>query len=129
PVTYEKRENIFETPIVRSILYICEFISAADKQHLALMDELLPKVLSLDFWQIPTELIWKLNWEHARLARDDNKRWSERALELPAMTEPVTFLLQLGSNANHYGLELTLDYITGAKQLYYDHSSYTSPLK
>lgn len=129
PVTYEKRENIFETPIVQGILLICEFLQAAERQHMALMDELLPRVLSLDFWQIPTQTIWQLNWEHARQVRDDNKRWSERALSLPELSDPVRFLLHLGANHKTYGLELTLDYISGAKPFHYDHSSYTSPLK
>ena len=129
PVTYEKRENIFETPIVQSILLICSFLQAAKRQHMALMDELLPRVLSLDFWQIPTEIIWQLNWEHARLHQDDGKRWSERALAQLATAEPVKFLLHIGINADTYGLEQTLDYITGAKPFHYDHASYTSPLK
>lgn len=129
PVSYEKRENIFETPIVQGILLICEFLQAASQRHLALMDQLLPRVLSLEFWQIPTEIIWQLNWRHAEAVYDDNKRWSERALHEPALAEPVKFLLQLGANADTYGLELTLDYITGAKPLVYNGSSYTSPLK
>lgn len=129
PVTYEKRENIFETPIIMAVLLMCEFISAAGKQQLPLMDELLPRVLSLDFWMVPVETIWKLNWEHARKFRDDGIRWCERALAVPELKEPVKFLLHLGSNAPHFGLELTLDYLTGAKPLHYDHESYTSPLK
>lgn len=129
PVTYEKRENIFETPIVQGILLVCEFLEATRMQQHALMDELLPRVLSLDFWRIPTEVIWSLNWEHARAVFDDGKRWSERALTHPNLTEPLKFLLHLGANSHTYGLELSLDYITGAKALHYDHSSFTSPLK
>lgn len=129
PVTYEKRENIFETPIIMAVLLICEFLSAASKQHMPLMDELLPRILSLDFWQIPIDTIWKLNWQHARVSREDGLRWTERALDVPELTEPVRFLLQLGTGSNQYGLELTLDYVTGAKTLHYDHHSYTSPLK
>jgi DNA helicase II / ATP-dependent DNA helicase PcrA len=129
PVTYEKRENIFETPIVQGILLACSFLQAAGHQNMALMDQLLPQVLSLDYWQVPTETIWKLNWEHARRHQDDEKRWCERALELPATGEQTKFLLQLSSSTDEFGLELTLDYLTGAKPLLYDHTSFTSPLK
>lgn len=129
PVTYEKRENIFETPIVRGILLACSFMRAAEQHNMALMDELLPQLLSLAYWQIPTETIWKLNWEHARKFQEDEKRWCERALELPETHEQTKFLLQLSSSTNEFGLELTLDYLTGAKPLLYDHTSFTSPLK
>lgn len=129
PVSYEKRENIFETPIVQGILLICEFLQTTSQRQLALMDELLPRVLSLEFWQIPTETIWQLNWQHAAGHYEDGKRWSERALHEPTLADPVKFLLHLGTNADTYGLELTLDYITGAKPLIYNGSSYTSPLK
>lgn len=129
PVTYEKRENIFETPIVQSILLICNFLQAAHRQDMAVMDELLPQVLSLDFWQIPTETIWELNWEHARAYRDDGDRWCERALKVPATKDQTRFLLHLSSVAYEYGMETTLDYITGAKIYHYDHTSFTSPLK
>lgn len=129
PVTYEKRENIFETPIVQGILLVCSFLRAAQQHNMALMDQLLPQVLSLVYWQIPTETIWKLNWEHARSSQDDEKRWCERALELPATHDQTKFLLQLSSSAKEFGLELTLDYLTGAKPLLYDHASFISPLK
>lgn len=129
PVTYEKRENIFETPIVMAVLLICEFIDASGKQNMPLMDELLPKVLSLDFWQIPIEIIWKLNWQHSRDYREDKMRWCERAFATKELAGPVKFLLYLGSNASQLGLEPTLDYITGAKTVHYDQNSYTAPLK
>jgi len=129
PVSYEKRENIFETPIVQGILLACGFLRAAGQHNMALMDQLLPQVLSLEYWQVPTETIWKLNWEHARQYQEDEKRWCERALELPATQEQTKFLLQLSSSAKEFGLELTLDYLTGAKPLLYDHAGFTSPLK
>lgn len=129
PVSYEKRENIFETPIVQGILLICEFLQAANQRQLSVMDELLPRVLSLEFWQIPTETIWQLNWQHAALRHEEGKYWSERALADPVLEAPVKFLLHLGANTDTYGLELTLDYVTGAKPLVYNGESYTSPLK
>lgn len=129
PVTYEKRENIFETPIVQGILVACSFLRAAGQHNMALMDELLPQVLSLVYWQVPTETIWKLNWEHARKFQEDEKRWCERALELQETHEQTKFLLQLSSSTEEFGLELTLDYLTGAKPLLYDHTNFTSPLK
>ncbi|MDQ3064800.1 MAG: ATP-dependent helicase [bacterium] len=129
PVAYEKRENIFETPIIQSILLISEFLIAAQSRNMPIMDELLPQVLSIDFWQVPTETIWKINWEHSAKHQEDNKRWTERALENKQLSNMIKFLLQLGNNSTSYGLELTLDYITGAKPLMYKEDSYTSPLK
>jgi len=129
PVTYEKRENIFETPIVQSILLISELLLAISEQRIAAIDELMPRVLSLDFWEIPIDRIWNINWEHARERQEDRKSWTERATTRDVLKRPVLFLLALGTNSSLYGLELVLDYVTGAKAFHADGIDYTSPLK
>lgn len=129
PVSYEKRENIFETPVVQSILLTCEFLRAAKAQNMALMDELLPRVLSLEHWQIPAETIWQVNWQRHKEQYDTRRSWAELALEQPRTSQPVTFLLTLANQAETLGLEQVLDFVTGAKPLHIGEASYTSPLK
>lgn len=125
PVAYEKRENIFETEIVRAIILVCEFLRAAEHNQIEPMDELLPRVLSLDFWQVPVSTIWQLNWEHHDQHSKDGQTWVQRALKHTDTKDHVEFLLTLGSKTNILGLEQTLDFITGADSL----EGYASPLK
>lgn len=129
PVSYEKRENIFETPVVQAILLMCEFLRAAAEQNIPLMDELLPRVLSLEFWQIPTDSIWKINWQRQAESYENRTSWAELALEQTDTKQPVLFLLALANQAESLGLEHVLDYVTGAKPFHHGNESYTSPLK
>lgn len=130
PVTYEKRENIFETPIIDGLLLFARTVLAASKQQLQLLDELLPQLLSLPYWQIDTKEIWELNWEHYRQKFDTNIRWTELALKKAQTMDATTFVLHLGSLAQTLSLEHMLDHMTGAQAVEYNKNhSYTSPLK
>lgn len=129
-VTYEKRENIFQTPLIQGLLLVADFIQAASKNDCGRMDETLPKVLSLDYWNIPTKVIWNINWQHHTDSFESVSSWSRLALQQPETTQPTEFLLHLGSVADTTALEYMLDYMTGAQPLTLDDgTTYTSPLK
>ncbi len=130
PVIYEKRENIFETPIIDGLLLFARTILAASKQHFDQLDELLSQLLSLPYWQINTKDIWELNWEHYRQKFDSKLTWTELALKKPETEAATTFILHLGSLAQTLSLEHMLDHMTGAQPVDYDkNTSFTSPLK
>lgn len=128
PVNYEKRENILDTPIITTITLIFECIVAASKQQQALVDQLLPVILSLDFWHVPIEAIWRTNWQAT--SRTATKSWTELALENDNLRAPTLFLLKLGSQGSAMPLEYTFDFITGVLPTEIEPSTfYTSPLK
>ncbi len=129
PVSYERRENVFDTPIIQSYLLIIRFIIAAKDNNQPLMDELLPKVLSLEFWNIPVEIIWQINWERRTSNEEILKPWAKIALDNESTKDQVKFLLSIAAKAQTLGLEDLLDYITGSSTLELDNFSYTSPLK
>lgn len=130
PVIYEKRENIFETPIIDGLVLFARTILAASKQQLQLLDQLLPQLLSLPYWNIDTKVIWELNWEHYRQKFDSNITWTELALKKPETESAAAFILHLGSLAPTISLEHMLDFMTGAQAAQYSkEQSYTSPLK
>ncbi|MEO8862739.1 MAG: ATP-dependent DNA helicase [Candidatus Saccharimonadales bacterium] len=130
PVTYEKREDIFDTAIVRSIILVCEFLQAASEQKMSDMDSLLPKVLSLDFWNIPTTDIWSINWDFYAKQFKSYEPWSKLALQMDSTKQATEFLLHLGNQTDKLQLEYVLDYITGAQAVTLDNGgTYTSPLK
>lgn len=130
PVLYEKRENIFETPIIDGLILFARTILAASRQQLDTLDQLMPQLLSLPYWQIDTKDIWELNWEHYRQKFDSDSTWTELALKKPSTEAAVTCVLRLGSLAQTLSLEHMLDHMTGAVAVQYDKEhSYTSPLK
>ncbi len=130
PVTYEKRENIFETPIISGLLLFAEVLAAASDRNIGLIDQLLPRLLSLDYWQISPEDLWQLNWQYHSRQFTNPIAWAELALGQEKTKQPVQFVLQLGLQANNTPLEQMLDYITGASPVSIGPSqSYTSPLK
>lgn len=130
PVSYEKRENIFETPVIQAVLLTCEFLLAASQQSSEASDTLLPKVMSLDFWGVPTKDIWQLNWAFHSKKFKGYQPWAALALENKQAKQPAEFLLHLATQVDTLSLEAMLDFITGAKPISLDDGTeYTSPLK
>lgn len=130
PVVYEKRENIFDTPIIRGLLLFSETILAASTRNMSKVDELVPQLLSLDYWQVGIKDIWQLNWQYHKLKFDDYQPWAQLALANTATSLQTEFILHLASIVNTVPLEEALDYMTGAKPLGLGAETiYTSPLK
>ncbi len=131
PVTYEKRENIFDTEIIQSLLILSECIMAGSSGNFEQLDETLPKVLSLPFWGIKTQDIWALNWEYSGLKnKKEPKSYFECALDRPATGKQTSFILKLCSINAVTSLEQMLDYFTGAKSILLDdNTEMYSPLK
>ena len=128
PVSYEKRENILETPIISSIVLIAKLLLALHRQDHHQASELMPIVLSLDIWQLPVESIWRINWQHAKY--DETRSWAEIALEHADTKQLVQLLLALAGNVGTQPLEYSLDAITGVSEVAIDsEKTVTMPLK
>jgi DNA helicase-2/ATP-dependent DNA helicase PcrA len=125
PVSYEKREDILQTSLMRSYRMMIQLIIAAHNGDDMKLNELLPQVLSLDFYQIPVVDIWQVNWTYR--TRDEERSWVEIALETESLAPHVMFYLSLGLKASEEPLEYVLDYLTGSAML--PDSDYLSPLK
>ncbi len=126
-ITYEKREDILKTPLVTAFRLIAELLVAIQTQSNAKMNELFPQVLSLDFYQIPVEVLWKVNW---RCNDEKLESWAQCASEDEVLKPHVLALLKLGTISAREPLEYVLDYITGSAPLTLDATTkYLSPLK
>jgi DNA helicase-2/ATP-dependent DNA helicase PcrA len=126
PITYEKREDILQTALLRAFRSMSELVIACSKQDIAKMNELFPQVLSLDFFSIPVEQIWKVNWSY----RNEEKSWAETALESEILKPHLLAFLALGLRAKSEPVEYILDYLTGSAPLRIDETTnYVSPLK
>lgn len=127
PVSYEKRENILDTPLIRSLALSAELLTALSTHHQARINESFPKVLSLPYWEHSALDIWNINWQLSK--RDEKRSWDQLALENPNLAPAVTFYLSLAELAPTAPLEHVLDQLLGTKEVEINHTSYFSPLK
>ncbi len=126
PVTYEKREDILQTPLLRAFRDMCELVMSCVAQNNTRMDQLFPQVLSYEFFDIPVKDIWSINWTY----KQAGKTWAEVALNNATLAPHVLAFLALGLKADSEPVEYMLDYLTGSTVLKIDKdTSYTSPLK
>lgn len=128
PISYENREDILQTPLVRALRSIIELVVAVRDGDDMRINTLMPQVLSLDFYQVPVSDIWKVNWAYR--SSDEDRSWVEIALDTESLAPHVMFYLTLGLKSAHEPLEYILDYVSGAATLDIDSElPYTSPLK
>jgi len=128
PISYEKREDILQTPLMRNFVSMIELVIAAQNDDSTKMNQLLPQVLSLDYYEIPVVDIWKINW--AFREKGEERSWAEIALETESLAPHIMFYLGLGLRSPNEPLEFMLDYLTGSTTLRIDDDTeYTSPLK
>lgn len=125
PVRYDKRENILDVPAINQLLRMAELCLALAAKNQPLSNALWAEVLSFDFWQLPTSLIWRLSWQ----ATDDNRSWTEELLEDERLKPIALFFIRLSIIAGDQTLETMLDYLIGSTPLelaepgYEDYSS------
>lgn len=114
PVSYDKRENILDVPVVRNILLMAELVVALGKGEADA--HLWPAVLSAEHWNLPVGLIWKLSWQMSDARRTgQTTRWSEAMLahEDERLQEIATLFLALGLRAKTETAERMLDELIG----------------
>ncbi|MGH7238270.1 MAG: UvrD-helicase domain-containing protein, partial [Candidatus Saccharimonadales bacterium] len=115
PVKYEKRENVLEDPAIEQILTMSELVlSLADSGKLRLnSSSLWPEVLSYDFWDLPTSLLWQISWK----AREQKLAWTEVLIEHAETKAIALFFIRLSQLASSQTMEIMFDYITGSKPI------------
>ncbi|HYH74751.1 MAG TPA: ATP-dependent DNA helicase [Candidatus Saccharimonadales bacterium] len=126
PVRYEKRENVLEDPSITQLVRMSELVLALNRGQHVVANALWAEVLSFDFWQLPTSLIWNLSWQ----ANDDRENWTEVLLENESLKPIALFFIRLSMLAGTETLETMIDYLIGVTPLDLqepDHASYKSP--
>lgn len=132
PIRYDKRENVLDDPHVLELTAMAELITALAANDQPLADSIWPRVLSADFWELPTSTIWKLSWQsnENRYKADKEHHWQALMMEQPALKPIALFFAKLASLAQIDTLETMLDYIVGVAPLTLnepDLAEYTSP--
>ncbi len=127
PISYEKRENILETEIVQGIRLCAELIQALNNNDRPAINKYFPLVLSLPFWKIPAQEVWKINWQFS--SYDEKRQWPEIALEANSTAKATLFYLSVASTATAEPLEITLDKLIGTIPVINGEDKLEAPLK
>ena len=109
PVRYERRENIIDEPIVYQLERMSQLALALAEGNETLATALWPEILSYDFWRVPTEKIWGLNWQ----ARQSHEPLTAILLNDDEYDYIASFFLRLAAVLTTSTLEQQLDALIG----------------
>jgi DNA helicase-2/ATP-dependent DNA helicase PcrA len=113
PLRYEKRENVLDDPAINQLLDMSRLVLALEKGDHQTASHLWPRILSFDFWRLPTETIWRLSWH----AADEKKDWTNELLDQPSLQPIALFFIRLSQLSGGETLETMTDYLIGSQQL------------
>jgi DNA helicase-2/ATP-dependent DNA helicase PcrA len=123
PVHYERRENVLDEPLIRQLERMSQLTLAIAAGDETLASSIWPEVLSYDYWQVPTEKIWRINWQ----ARDSHEPWTAQLLNDEAHGHIAEFFIKLSSLVPVSTLEQQLDVLIGlpatTSRLGFEHPS------
>jgi DNA helicase II / ATP-dependent DNA helicase PcrA len=110
PIYYEKRENVLDSEIIKSLLLMSKLVINLNEQDVGKSNALWPEVLSLDVFKIPTEKIWRMSWHRSEKRL---KNWAELALNDDQIKPIALMLLSIASKVDLESYEKILDMLTG----------------
>ena len=110
---YDKRDNILDDPRVSVLITMSRLVLALKKSRRSELNALWPEVLSADFFNIPTSLIWQISWE----ANDNRKLWKDLLIVNEKTKNICLFFYRLSMIAEEETLETMLDYLIGINEL------------
>ncbi|HSX53171.1 MAG TPA: ATP-dependent helicase, partial [Patescibacteria group bacterium] len=113
PVRYDKREDVLEDVHIAQLLHMAELVLSLANNNSATANNLWPQILSYEFWQLPTEHIWKLSWK----ASEERSNWTELLMSDTATHHIALFFAQLAPMVSIETLETMLDYLVGVNEL------------
>ncbi len=127
PLAYEKRENILETEIISGLHVAAKLLHALATNNTAAINQHLPIVLSLPYWQVEAREIWQVNWHYS--GHSEKRSWAEIALENKKLAPAVEFYLALANESANEPLESTLDKLIGTATVSVNGHKQHAPLK
>lgn len=107
PMTYEKRENILDTEIIKVICQSAKLLCALNSQDHKTINEYFPLVMSHPYWDIPALDIWNINWQLGK--KEEKRTWPEIALGNEALKDAINFYLTESAKVTLTPLETILD--------------------
>jgi len=110
---YERRNNVLENPQINQLITLAEVVVYIGDGRFDLADELLPELLSYDFWQVKASDVWQLSLR----AHKERRMWLELMLESKDKLRQIAeFLVVCSHMALHEPLERMLDELIGTDE-------------
>ena len=115
PYNYERKESVFEQRHIEPLIKICKFLETVADQKSEEGDELLPEILSYEFFDIDRLSIWEISRE----AYKEKKTWlsTMKDSKNEKISELAKFFIELGILSKTISLEIILDILIGSKDL------------
>ena len=110
---YDKKENILDDPAINLLISMAKLVLALKDHKRSELDELWPEILSAEFYNLPTSLIWNISWQ----AHDSRISWREILIDNPATKNICLFYYRLSLMVDDETLETMLDYLVGINEL------------
>lgn len=112
-VSYEKREDILQSLVVRQLLTMSRLILALQDNQPTTANSLWPQILSYDFWDFSVSDIWRMSWQ----ASDNHTPWVQLLLNSPQFHYAALLFLTLAGKAETEPLETMLDALIGTTEV------------
>lgn len=110
PVSYDRRDNVLDTPPVQFLEQLARVITLLAEQQLDEVNGLLPELLAHPAWGIEAKDLWKLSLE----AHKNRQFWLEAMLERDGQFSDIAeWLIYTAHLSLHEPLEYILDHLTG----------------
>ncbi len=125
PVTYSKLGDVLKNEAINELFDCMQLIDSLESNR-SKADSLWPRVLSMDFWAIPTISIWEIG----KKAKETHQSWTDSLLNDPELKTIALFFIKL-SQIKYKSYDLILNYLIGSLPLKINdplQKEFTSPL-
>lgn len=112
-VNFRQSGNILELPIIQQILIICEFINSLLTNNQEPANDLLPEILSYEFWQVSDSKIWEISL----ISNQKKQTWLQTMLQDSELNLIAAFLIQLGREAKTQPADFIVHAILGNQEV------------
>lgn len=114
PLSYDRRDNVLDTPPVRFLELLARLTTHIAEQRLEDANALLPELLAHPAWSIPADDLWKLSVTSHRA----NQLWLETMLSYEGQLSDIAeWLIYSAHLSLHEPLEYVLDHLTGTHEV------------
>jgi DNA helicase II / ATP-dependent DNA helicase PcrA len=112
-VAYERRNNVLDNPRIGELIALAEAVVYLGEQRYDMVEELLPELLSYEFWGLKTEDLWKLSLA----AYKQRRMWLELMVEAGGSLHAIAeFLIITAHRALREPCDTMLDVLIGSNE-------------